>query len=116
MQGKPERRQFLRVDRSFVVSYTVVEVKSPKADITQTRNISEGGILFTTDKELAQGAMLDIKLKVPQAADYIDIKGEVVDSKKRGSGMLCDTRVKFIEIKDKDLHFIKEVIEHGSGK
>ncbi len=111
-----ERRRFIRIHANFVVSYFDVTAYEAKSDITQTRNISAGGILFTTDKKFPSGTVLKLKLRLPGAPDYIDLKVRVVDSKQRVKGMLYDTRVKFIRIKEEDRAFIRNTVRHSLQK
>ncbi len=111
-----ERRQFIRISGNFVVSYIDVTTKEAKSDITQTRNISAGGILFTTDKKFPAGAMLRVKLKLPDTPDYIDIKVRVVGSHQLVKGILYDTRVKFIRIREEDRAFIRKMVDYSLRK
>jgi len=111
-----ERRQFTRISGNYVVSYIDVTTKEAKSDITQTRNISAGGILFTTDKKFPAGTMLRVKLRLPDTSDYIDVKVRVVGSHQRVKGILYDTRVKFIRIRDEDKAFIRRMVDHSLRK
>ncbi|MBU1006870.1 MAG: PilZ domain-containing protein [Candidatus Omnitrophica bacterium] len=108
-----ERRRFVRVGRTFVVSYREASAKDLKTDITQTMNISAGGLMFTTDRQFSSGSTLILKLRVPGTQNYIDIKVKVVDSKKRSSfkSGICETRVQFTGISEKDKDLIGKAIE-----
>jgi len=111
-----ERRQFPRIDGTFVVSYGEALDDRQKIDITQTRNISEGGLLFTTDRKFQSGIVLKLKLRLPGYPDYITLKVEVVESKEiAGKGFLYDTRVKFISIKDEIKDVIRKIVDTKMG-
>lgn len=110
-----ERRRYQRIAANFVVSY--IEVPGPsKADISQTKNISEGGVLFTADRKFQKGAILNLKLRLPDAFDIISLNVEVMDSKEIGKGFLYDTRAKFVNLKDEIRTAIKRVVEYGLQK
>jgi hypothetical protein len=113
--GKPEtlfeRRKFVRINGTYVVSYEDISGQGIGADITQTRNISAGGVWFTTEKRFPAASILKIKLRIPDAPDYMELNVKVVESKQKIKGMMCDTRVKFIDIKEKERYYITKLIE-----
>jgi len=111
-----ERRKFARVDGTFVVSYKDVSTGQAKTDVTQTRDISAGGIKFTTDRSFAPDTILKLKLRIPDALDYINVKLKVVESKKRGAGSSYYTRGRFVAMRDEDLEAIKRVVENSIRK
>ena len=111
-----ERRKFVRVDGTFVVNYRDISVAYPKSDISQTRNISEGGLLFTTDKEFKKDTVLKLRLRLPDSSDYIDIKVRVVGSIQRLKNIMYETRVRFIGITDEGKDGIKKIVEHTLRK
>ena len=113
-----ERRKFVRIDGTYVAAYREAASSDPKSDITQTKNISVGGALITTDRQFKPGAKLIVKLRLPDKPDYIDVKVEVVDSvkKSKGRSLLCNTRVKFIGIRDKDREHINKIVAYNIEK
>jgi len=111
-----ERRKFTRVDGTFVVSYTDVTTQEQKTDVTQTKNISVGGVLFVAGKGFPAGTVLRLKLRVPDAPDYINVKVKVVESIQRVKGMMYDTRVKFIGMKEEDRDAIRKAVEYHLKK
>lgn len=104
-----ERRRFVRVNGTFVVSYNQIEPE-PKADISQTKNISEGGILFTADKFFKTGSVLQIKIRLPDASDYSTIKVQVVDSVQLVKDFMYDTRAKFLDIRPEERALIRKIV------
>lgn len=111
-----ERRKFIRVNGTFVVSYSDVTSQQPKRDISQTKNISLGGLLFTTDREFNPGSVLSVKLRLPESLEYLSLKVQVVDSKPKVKGVVYDTRVKFMGLTDKEKKAIKNIVEHSLQK
>ncbi len=111
-----ERREFIRIPGSFVVSYQDISTAEARSNITQTKNISAGGLLFTTDEKFRPGTVLRLKLRLPDSPDYIHVKVQVVGSKSTPRGMLTETRVKFIGIKDEDKAAITRLVNYSLQK
>ena len=59
----PERRRDARIKVSFVVSYRPLD-KEEAADLSQTRNFSQGGMLLTTNKQFEIGTLLKMFVRV----------------------------------------------------
>lgn len=111
-----ERRKFVRIDESFVVYYTTVAPDEPKSDVSQTKNISIGGILFITDRKFSQGSVLKLRIKLPDAPDYVNVRVKVVDSKERVKNIIYETRAQFIGISDADKDSINKMVEYHLKK
>ena len=60
----PDRRRQPRVAGKFVVSYRV-KAEVNNYDISQTRNLSLGGMLLTTNREFGPGTVLAIDIRLP---------------------------------------------------
>ncbi|MFH1504036.1 MAG: PilZ domain-containing protein [Candidatus Omnitrophota bacterium] len=103
-EGK-EKRRHLRIKASFVASYRVGK-KLEDCDLTQTRNISNGGMLLTTNREFDQGNQLVIVMRFPFIEQKIEIIGEVVGSREIVKNLIYETRVKFLDL---DKEFFKKL-------
>jgi len=109
-----ERRKFPRIPANFVVSYRP-EVISGEYDLTQTRNISQGGILFTTKEEFKKGTYLRMLTRLPVTPYKVEKIGQVVDSrhpsKPNDKADLYETRVQFLKINDESFRVLGEFIK-----
>ena len=106
-EGESDRRKFTRISRNYVISYTPIKSGESKYDISQTKDLSEGGLLFVSNRKFEKDTVLKIKLRLPQFIDYIIVKAQVVGSDLIGeSTTMHGTRARFIEIDDK----VKEAI------
>jgi len=109
-----ERRKFPRIPANFVVSYRP-EVISGEYDLTQTRNISQGGILFTTKEEFKKGTYLRMLTRLPVTPYKVEKIGQVVDSrhpsKPNGEVGLYETRVQFLKINDESFRVLGEFVK-----
>jgi len=107
-----ERRRFIRIPGNFVVFYRDITNEVSKADVSQAKNISLGGLLFSTDRKFEEGRILEVKIKLPTSPDYIVVKVEVVGSKQIVENLLSDTRVKFVALKEEDRDAIRKLVEN----
>jgi c-di-GMP-binding flagellar brake protein YcgR len=111
-QGQQERRRFFRINTNFVVSYYVYPGHINKQDMTLTRNVSLGGICFTTDRHFPPGTLLHVTLRLPKVTRLIETLGEVVYVKQeRNKKLLFDLGIKFIQIAEEDLFLLESIIK-----
>lgn len=103
----PEKRRHPRLNASFIVSY---RIKDPSSDfdLSQTKDVSQGGFLFTTNKEFAQGTVLVMILRFPFVAEKIELHGQVVSSQEKVKNLIYETHIKF---KDSDEAFLRRIGE-----
>jgi type IV pilus assembly protein PilZ len=79
-----------------------------------TGNISAGGLFIKTENPLGPGRQFQLKLQLPNASKSLEIKCEVVWSRKRETSTPDKPPgmgVKFSEIAEKDYKFIKRYID-----
>ena len=75
-QEGQEKRKHQRIGGKFVVSYRLKK-EVDNCDISQTRNISLGGMLLTTNKVFPEGTVLAIDIRLPFFVDAINLTGRV---------------------------------------
>lgn len=105
----PERRKHPRVAGKFVVSYRV-KAEVDNYDITQTRNLSLGGMLLTTNRNFSPGTILAIDVRLPFFIDAISFTGKVLDSKEVVKDLIYDTYIQFLEIDSKAEGIVKDTV------
>ena len=110
---KLERRKFKRINGSYIVSYAPIRGEDLKFDVSQTKDLSEGGLLFISDRKFDKDIILKIKLRLPEFSDYVIVKVQVVDSIQMAKGVICETRAKFVDIDNNVKEAIKRLVEHG---
>lgn len=79
-----ERRMFIRFPATVPMTY--LDSNSQEKGDGETRDLSAKGVGFVAYKELQPGTMLEIWLKVPDRADGIYSRGEVVWSRRMPTG------------------------------
>jgi c-di-GMP-binding flagellar brake protein YcgR len=75
-EGK-ERRKHVRFKKILPINYTV-EKKLHLKSTTTSVDISEGGMKLLTHEKLNKGAILDLKIKLDNTAEEVEVEGQVV--------------------------------------
>ncbi len=107
-----ERRQFPRVNANFVVSYRIKEIRDGY-DLSQTKNVSQGGILLTTNREFKKGIFLAMTIRFPLVRQKIEVTGEVVSSRQIVRNLIYETRIKFLDLNEEFFTKLGEFIEEN---
>lgn len=92
-----EKRKHPRMKANFIVSYRIGENPEGRG-LTQTKNISRGGMLLATNKVFEKGTCLVIVIKLPFVSRKIEVMGEVIASKEVIKNLLYETRVKLLDL------------------
>ena len=79
-ESNEDRRQYKRINRSFILSYFDKEQPDQKIEITQLKNISLGGICFITTQSFEPSTKLGIELKTPYLSGTTYLEGSVMGS------------------------------------
>ncbi len=88
-----ERRKYPRADASFLVSYK--EIDNQDFNLSQTKNISQGGMLLTTSEIFPDNASLDMIISFPFFSQRINVSGRVVRQKEVTRNFFYETGVEF---------------------
>jgi c-di-GMP-binding flagellar brake protein YcgR len=111
----PERRKHPRAEYRFVVSYRVLEEEG-HVDISQTKNLSLGGMWLTTNRKFGIGAKLSLEMRLPFDPDPIKLVAAVVESKEVVENLIYDTHLSFLSIDEKHKKIIGKTVERYLGK
>lgn len=106
-----ERRSHPRAKGRFVVSYKVFE-ETDNVDISQTKDISLGGMFITTNRKFQPGTKLALEMRLPTDPDPIRIIGRVVESREVTSNLIYDTRIQFLGVDEKHKNSIKQTVQY----
>jgi hypothetical protein len=111
-----EKRNHPRVNVNFVVSYRIS--KAPENyDLSQTKNVSQGGLMVTTNRKFDKDSFLAITIRFPFILQRIEVTGQVIESKEVVRNLIYETRVRFLDL-DADFfkklgEFIEKKLHHG---
>lgn len=107
----PERRVHARVNGRFIVSYRILE-EVDNADISQTRNVSLGGMLLTTNRKFDSGTNLALEIRLPFDPHPIMIIGKVIESREITKNLIYDTRLIFLAVDERHRKVINETVDY----
>lgn len=111
----PEKRKTPRIIGRFIVSYRVLQ-ENDKTDISQTKNLSLGGMLLTTNRKFEAGTNLALELRLPFDPSPMMLIGRVVESKEITKNLIYDTRIAFLAADEKHKSILKETVNHYQKK
>lgn len=107
--GGQERRKHPRIKGRFVVSYRTLE-ETDKVDVTQTKNMSLGGMLLTTNRQFSPGTKLALEIRLPFDPNPIMLIANVVESVEIMKDMIYDTRLAFLSIDERHKNIINQTV------
>jgi len=99
-----ERRQHFRFEKELEVEYAVEKRPHLKSS-GKTLDISEGGMRLLIEEKLQNGAILDLKIELPDTKRIAEIEGEVVwseevDGLDASGKRLFHAGIKFLALKE----------------
>lgn len=109
--GGPDRRKYQRIVGRFIVSYRIIEEHSC-VDVSQTKNISLGGMLLTTNRYFSPNTRLALEIRLPFDLHPIMIVGKVIDSHEIAKDLIYDTRLEFLSIDEKHKKVITQTVSY----
>jgi hypothetical protein len=95
-----ERREFARVFKNFNLFFYFKDSKDVKADGTFIKDISKGGLRFTTSKPIKEGTQVVFHISVPLIAPKKLVLEGVVISVKTIAPSVHEIRARFNEVDD----------------
>ncbi|MCX5708205.1 MAG: PilZ domain-containing protein [Candidatus Omnitrophica bacterium] len=111
----PERRKNPRARGRFIVSYRILN-EADNIDITQTKNICQGGMLLTTNRRFEPGTSLAVEIRLPFERNPILIIGRVIASQEITKDLIYDTRLEFLAIDENHRTIINKTVDYYIGK
>ena len=103
--GGDERRQFPRANANFIISYRMTDPPCDY-DLSQSKNVSQGGILLTTNQAFEKGTFLAMTIRFPFVTRRIDVTGKVVGCKEIVKSIIYETHVQFVDL---DMSLFQEI-------
>ncbi len=107
----PEKRKHPRITGRFIVSYRILE-EEDNLDISQTRNLSLGGMLLTTNRQLEPGTNIALEIRLPFDPNPMMLIAKVVESHEITKDLIYDTRLDFLAVDEKHRNIISQTIDY----
>lgn len=105
-----ERRQNPRAKGSFMVSYRILE-ESDNVDISQTKDISLGGMDLTTNRCFNPGTKLAVDIRLPFDPNPIKIVAVVIESRTITENLIYETRLAFLSVDEAHKNSIGKTVD-----
>ena len=106
-----ERRHYIRISKSFILSYFEISKPEHKYEITQLKNISLGGMCFISTRSFDADTKLGIELKTPYLAGTTYLEGTVLGSHEKMKNKIYETRMRFEELDTEAKVLLEKLIE-----
>ena len=106
-----ERRRQARICGRFIVSYRVLE-ENDSIDISQTKNLSLGGMLLTTNRQFETGTNLALEIRLPFDPNPIMLIGKVIESHEITKNLIYDTRLAFLAIDERHRKIMSQTVDY----
>lgn len=97
MYNGVERRRYPRTNAAFLVSYKNMYSDSD-FNLSQTVNISQGGLLLTTSELFPKGTTLKMLTFLPFFSQRVNLSGKVVRQREIAKGLIYETGVEFTNL------------------
>ena len=107
----PERRKHPRICGRFIVSYRLLD-EQDAIDISQTKNVSMGGMLLTTNRKFDAGTNIALEIRLPFDPNPIMLVARVVESREITKNLIYDTRLTFLAVDEHHRKVIGQTIEY----
>ncbi|MCK4851608.1 MAG: PilZ domain-containing protein [Candidatus Omnitrophica bacterium] len=102
-----DRRRFIRISEHHLLRYRVIDKDE---EMSFTRNISVGGVLFHCREQLPQGSMIELDMNLPPYSRPIRAMAKVlrVEPLRKVGGF--DIGVEFVSVDEDARNFLDEKI------
>ena len=108
---KEDRRQYVRINKQYILSYFNKDNPDDKHEITQLKNISLGGMCFVASKSLNKGRCLGISLRTPYLSETTYFEGTVLESMEKAKNLIYEVRLEFSGLNVQAESLIKKIME-----
>lgn len=106
-----ERRQHPRIEKHFIITYYDLEKSNAEHCISQLKNISRGGVCFSSSLSFAPGARLQAMLKTPFLGQTVDFEVRVVDCEEKIPNTVYHVRAKIENATPQTQEILKKIEE-----
>lgn len=104
-----ESRKTPRINCHFIVHYRNTD-EGQHTDVSQLKNLSLGGALFTSSQYLEKGSVVVLKIKLPNSFSPIVSSAKVIESHEIVKGLIYDTRVAFSPLQQYDSEKLSHLV------
>jgi len=108
-----EKRRFARIESRFPLKYRDLKEATQETKGTVSKNVSEGGVRFRSDRFISLATRLVVELNIPASDKPIRAVSKITWIKKLPAGDDYEVGNQFLEINKQDREIIRTFInEH----
>jgi c-di-GMP-binding flagellar brake protein YcgR len=107
-----ERRRYQRANANFLVSYRTL-YPNGSFNLSQTKNISQGGMLLVTSEGFSRETILVMFAQFPFFTERVKITAKVVRNKEIAKGFIYETGLEFISLTQSAFNKLGEFVRGG---
>ena len=100
--AKNDRRKYTRVATNLYITYSIAGSETSEAGIFISKNVSGGGILFESFREIPVGTVFDLAIHLPTFPFPLSAKGKVVRIEKTRPYGRYDVGMSLMDIAEED--------------
>ena len=105
-----ERREYLRIFKGYSLFLNTKDSPDKKLDVTFIKDISQGGVRFTTSQPIEPGILLIFEIGIPYIAPKkLILEGLVISSKEITPRLVYEVRAKFNSLDEQTLKILEMV-------
>ena len=106
-----EKRRFPRIESRFPLKYKDLKLTGDEFRGTVTKNVSEGGVRFRSDRFISLACRLVVELNVPGLAKPVRAISKITWIKKLPAGDDYEVGNQFLEISREDMNIIQDFVK-----
>ena len=111
MSAFEEKRRFPRIPSRFPLKYKDMRKKDEEFRGTVSKNLSEGGVRFRSDRFISLACRLVVELNLPELTKPIRAVSKITWIKKLPAGDDYEVGNQFLEISKEDKGFIRNFVK-----
>ena len=105
-----ENREHVRVPKKYSLFFHFKDSPDKKSDETFIKDISKGGVCFTTSQHIKPGTRLVFEIGIPYIAPRkLDLEGLVISSKEITAHWVYEIRAEFVSLDEQTIQVLDMV-------
>ena len=94
-ENPEEKRKYKRFKKHFLLRYFDIRTPHLKMELTQLKNISQGGMCFVTAQPFEEGTKMGVEMNTPFLTNATVLEGVVRGCNEKVKNMIYETRLEF---------------------
>lgn len=107
-----EKRRHKRFRKHFLLRYFDLRTPENKMELTQLKNISEGGMCFVTAQPFEVNTRMGVELNTPFLSNATILQGVVRGCNEKAKNLIYETRLEFDELNTEAQVVLSKLIEY----